>query len=149
MSLVSIVPSELSHVNELAKNLREKDRIEAEALGLTAYKALHYSFKHGLLRKTAFVDNEIAAMWGVGGTPMSILGQPYLITSPVCETVSPLLFARIYKNEVRIMKSLFPVLENYVHADYTQAVKMLRLAGFTIGPEILIDDNRFYKFTLH
>ena len=149
MSL-EIVPSTLEHIKELALNLRQADRQEALALGLDPAKATYFAYRSGLWRRTALIDNQVAAIWGVAGTPMGLIGQPFLITSPVCEAISPVKFARIYKQEVEVMKQLFPVLENYVDASYEGAVRMLRIAGFQlIGPDKVPPFNQyFYKFRM-
>lgn len=114
---------------------------------MPAEKALYLTFKHGLLRRTAVIEGEIAAMWGVTGTPMSIIGRPYLVTSTSSEKISSLEFYRLYKKEVAVMNALFPVLENYVDANYAEAVRLLRITGFELTPEV-INNNHFYKFRM-
>lgn len=145
---ISIIESTLSHVRELGKSLRENDRKEAEALGLISHKAIHYSFKHAVMRRTCLIDNKVAAMWGVCGTFMGISGQPYLITSKVCEEVSPIKFTKIYIKEVQDMKKLFPILENYVLEEYKEAVRMLKIAKFSLSEPITINNNKFLKFSM-
>jgi hypothetical protein len=86
-------------------------------------------------------------MWGVAGISLGIKGMPYLITSPLSETISPIKFAKIYTSQVKEMKKLFPVLENYVDASYTGAVRMLSLAGFRLDP-VTINNNDFFKFSM-
>jgi len=87
-------------------------------------------------------------MWGVCGTPLGVAGQPYLITGTVVNQISPVKFARIYIKEVESMRNLFPVLENYVHADYIGAVKMLQLAGFELSDKLSINGSDFYRFSM-
>jgi hypothetical protein len=142
-----IVTSTLDHVKELSDTMREADKNELSKLGMQPHKALFYSFKFSLLRKTALIDDKVAAMWGVYGVPTGMTGQPYLLTSPLAESVSPLKFAKIYINEVNQMKKLFPVLQNYVDASYTGAIRMLRIAGFDLEP-VTLNNHEFYKFSL-
>lgn len=139
--------SVLSDVEKLSKTMREKDRKEAEALGMSAEKALYLTFKQALLRRTIYLNDEIVAMSGVTGTPLSIIGRPYLVTSTACDTISPLKLCRLYKKEVAEMNSIFPVLENYVDANYAEAVRLLRMTGFELSPE-KINNNDFYKFRM-
>ena len=145
---IEIVPSELRHVRELALSIREKDQDEARALGLAPHRGLHFAYTHATLRRTCLVDGSVAAMWGVCGTPLGIAGQPYLITGTVVNQISPVKFARIYIKEVESMRNLFPVLENYVHADYIGAVKMLQLAGFELSDKLIINGSDFYRFSM-
>lgn len=146
-SKVIVKVSTLEDVGRLSEVMRPKDRKEAEALGMKAEKALYLTFKHGLLRRTALIDGEVAAMWGVTGTPLSIVGRPYLVTGTLSNKISSLEFCRIYKKEVAVMNALFPVLENYVDASYTEAVRLLKITGFTLSPET-INNNLFYKFKM-
>ena len=116
--------SVLEDVERLSANMREKDRKEAEALGMNAKKALYLTFRYGILRKSAFLDGKIVAMWGICGTPLSLVGRPYLVTTNQVSQMSPLKFARIYAKEVQTMNQLFPVLENYVDAKYDEAIRL-------------------------
>lgn len=148
--MIEIRDSVIKDVRELSKNLREKDRKESLRLGVEPHKALYYSYQQGVYRKTAFVNNEIAAMWGVAGIFLGQIGHPYLVTTPLVETISSLQFARIYRKEVEVMTKLFPILENYVDANYPEAIKMLKIAGFQIGPIELLGlyKTEFRKFSL-
>ena len=137
--------SVLGDVEKLSCSMRQKDRKEAEALGMSAEKALYLTFKHALLRRTAYLGDDIVAMWGVSGTPLSLVGRPYLVTSEVSYKIHPITFCKIYKKEVSSMNSLFPVLENYVDARYTEAVRLLKIVGFELSPQ-KINGNDFYKF---
>lgn len=145
---VQIVNSVPVHTRQLTKTLRDNDKLEAIRAGLDVNKAVWDSYHPALYRKTALIDGRVAAMWGVRGTPLGITGVPYLITGTEVQKVSPLRFAKIYIQEVQHMKKLFPVLENYVDAGYTGAVRMLLLAGFTLKGPVLLNDHLFFKFTM-
>ncbi len=132
---IEIITSTLSHARELVKTLREKDRREAEGLGLEPHKGIFQAYKKACYKKTVLVDEEVAAMFGLHGELLGTVGRPYLITGTAVEKVSPLTFARIYTKEAMIMKELFPVLENIVDANYHEAVRMLKIAGFTVSDE--------------
>jgi len=139
--------SVLDDVEKLSADMRVKDRLEAEAIGMDAKKALYLTFKYGILRKSAFLDGKIVAMWGICGTPLSLVGRPYLITSNEVSQMSPLKFARIYGKEVKAMSNLFPVLENYVDAKYDEAVRLLKIVGFELTPQ-KINGNDFYRYRM-
>ena len=139
--------SVLDDVEKLSTDMREKDRKEAEALGMDAKKALYLTFKYGILRKSAVLNGKIVAMWGICGTPLSLVGRPYLVTTNQVSRMSPLKFARIYAKEVKVMNSVFPVLENYVDAKYDEAVRLLKIVGFELTPQ-KINGNDFYKYKM-
>lgn len=145
---VEIVTSLSLHALELSKTLREKDKREVLGLGVTPRKALFYSYRHAILRRTALIDDEVAAMWGVAGTPLGMTGTPYLLTSPLVERITPREFVRIYREQLKDMKNLFPILENYVDASYTEAVRLLLLSGFEIKESKIMNDMKFHKMRL-
>lgn len=150
MASVEIVPSEAPHVAMLAAAMREADAREVTILGLDPRKMLWNSYRRGVIRKTAFVDGQIAAMWGCAGSLLGHTGQPYLATGNAVNLISPIAFARIYRREVAEMKKMFPVLENYVDATYNGAVRMLELAGFRIGDAVPVGPNNapFRRFEI-
>lgn len=141
-----ILPSTTTHVRELVDKLRPADRHEVERYGFPPNKAIWRSFKGSFMRRTAFIDGEIAAMWGVGGTLMGEIGQPWLLTGGAVEKISSLRFARIYQQEVLRMLKVFPVLVNYVDTDYTKAIRLLDIVGFEIGePEPIGPNKAIYR----
>lgn len=127
-----IVPSEPAHVAMLAVNLRDADRAEVQSAGLSSFKAIGRSFRSGILCRTAFVGDDIAAMWGLGGTLVSNVGHPWLLTTPAVEKI-PIAFVKEAQAQLAIMLALRPVLSNYVAASYGQAIGFLRLLGFEVG----------------
>lgn len=145
--MIEVVPSTLDHVKELSLSMRQSDRDELIKLGVNPHDGLSLSYEFSVIRKTALFEDKVVAMWGVFGTPTGMTGQPYLLTSPLIEDISVFKLARIYKNEVSQMKKLFPVLQNYVDASYTGAVRMLKIAGFILEP-VTLNGNEFYKFTM-
>jgi hypothetical protein len=144
--MIEVVPTELKHIRHLFTELRDKDRKEIEALGLKVNPAISKTYKNAVIKKTALVNNEVAAIWGVCGTPLGNLGRPFLLTTPLCETIPTRSFIDLYLQEVALMNSIFPVLENYVDASYIEAVRLLRMAGFNFK-DVIINDNLFYRFT--
>ena len=135
---IKIIPTTACHCRELGKTMREADKREAERLGGVPHRLLWKTWRGSLISKTVTIDGKVAAIFGVGGVAMGVNGSPWLITSPACELVSPLRFARIYQEEVMEMLKLFPVLANYVDNSYDSAVKLLSNIGFDLGePEPL------------
>lgn len=145
---ITIAPTVAAHIRELQGTIRDEDRREIEIYGFSCAKGLWRSYKVGLMNRTALVNGKVAACWGCGGTYMGSTGQPWLLTSYEAELVSPLKFARIYQQEVFKMLELFPVLENYVAADYEKAARLLEIIGFTLGPPEILGAGLYRKFTL-
>jgi hypothetical protein len=124
--------AEIADVYQLARNLRDGDRLEVASLGVTPAVGLRKSFRNALLRRTALIDGEIAAMWGLGGTAMGHTGWPWLMTAPVIETL-PVSFLREARREAGRMLATHRVLRGWVAADYTMACRFLQVLGFTLG----------------
>lgn len=131
MATLRVEPATIEHVYALAKNLRDADRAEVEAAGMTARAAIRRCFRSGVMCSTAFVDGEIACMWGLAGTMISDVGHPFLLTTPAVER-APIALIKIGKNEVARMLRLRPVLFDYVAAEYSRAIGLLKLFGFTV-----------------
>lgn len=136
------------HVRELKDTIREADKKEIEGFGYSYKKGLWRSFKTGLTAKTALIDGKVAAIWGVGGTFLGDTGIPWLLTSDEVYKISPLKFTRLYQKEVYKMLHLFPRLENYCAAEYTEALRLLEICGFTLDQPVKIEKGMYVKFTL-
>jgi hypothetical protein len=128
----TILAAKPEHCDLLAVNLRAADRKEVQAAGLSSYRAVRRAFRSGILSRTAFVDGDIAAMWGLGGNLLSEIGHPWLLTTPAVERV-PFSFAREAKRAVGEMLLYRSVLFDYVDANYEQAIRFLKILGFTLG----------------
>lgn len=142
---VHIVASVPEHVAMLKNNLREEDRQEILRFGITIERAVWRSYRRSYQARTAFVDGEIAAMWGCNGNFLGT-GRPWLLTTAAVKNISPLTFIRIYQQEVEDMLGVFPVLANYVDASYNSAIRALEIIGFDIGePEPIGFKNELYR----
>lgn len=126
-----IIPASIDHVYELAANLREGDRNEIESAGLDPRHCLRDTFKSAIIRKTALVDGKVACMFGLGGDLLSNTGKPWLLTSPVIETIS-VSFVREARKELAAMLAIRSHLQNWVAADYGRAIRFLEVLGFTV-----------------
>ncbi len=144
--VITIVPTTPSHIAELKSNLRPEDADEILRFGVTIQRALWYSYKHSLIKKTALIDGKVAACWGVTGTFMGKNGVPWLMTTSEVKRVSPLKFVRIYQEEVHSMLKLFTGLENYVDAEYSSAIRLLEIIGFTLEEPQKVGTGMYCKF---
>lgn len=144
--IINIAPSEPWDVSKLRNNLRPEDENEILRFGVSIQYALWRSYRRALIRKTAFIDGQIAAMWGCGGTFLGNKGMVWLMTTPEVKKVSPLKFTRIYQEEVNNMLKMFKRLENYVDAEYDCAIRLLDIIGFTIEEPQKIGLGMYRKF---
>ena len=144
-----IVPSTADHCAMLAANMRHEDAEEVRAFGESRIRAVNRAFRSGIMCRTAFVDGELAAMWGIGGNLLSNVGHPWLLTTPVCERVK-VTYVKVGKAQLADMLALRPVLIDYVAAKYTRAIGFLKLLGFTVGDPAPLGrrNGLFCKFEL-
>lgn len=129
--MIEIRDMVISDVYELAKSLREGDRLECEALGMTPKVALRKSYNNALVKKTILVNGRIAACFGGSGSTLGHIFHPWLLTSHVVEGAY-LALASAYRKQVKEMLKAYPVLENHCDSRYTKSLNLLRLVGFTI-----------------
>lgn len=129
--MIRIVDAERKHMVELAKRMRENDRNEIIGMGTDVKTALDITWRESLMTRAAFVDGELAAVWGVGGSALSGCGQPWMLTTPAFETVK--FFAvRSAMREIGRWLTVFPRLENHVDATYRGACRFLEVLGFRL-----------------
>lgn len=144
---VFVRPSQVGDVYRLAANLRANDHAEVTGLGLDPRAAIRTSYRNAILRRTAFVDGEIAAMWGLGGNMLSDIGAPWLMTAPVCERV-PVAFVKVGRCHLAEMLLHRQRLSNVVAASYHQAIRFLEVLGFNLDPpqRLSPDGPPFHRF---
>jgi hypothetical protein len=103
---------------------------------------LRMSFRVSLTRpKVAVVDGEVAAIWGMGGDILSDTGIPWLLTTAAIERM-PVTFIKQARIELARMLARKRRLENHVLAEYSQAVRLLEVLGFTLADPAPVGRNR-------
>ena len=138
-------PSDVRDIYRLAANLRPQDQAEVVALGIDPKRGIRENFRNAMLRKSYFVDGELAAMTGVCGSLLSDIGYPYLLTTKLVERV-PVSFVKLAREGIADMLRHKLRLEAYVAADYTKACRFLAAIGFTIGkPEPLGSHGALFR----
>ena len=146
---IQIVPCTMAHMDALADSLRLLDIEELQAQGKGPRAVLRASIKGSLWCRTYLYDGEVAAMMGLGGVAMDDLGRPWFLTSDVIYRPNAWTVVKECRKGVALMLELKPRLENYVLAKYEQAVRLLRILGFSLdepmpfGPKGVLF-RRFY-----
>lgn len=129
----SVARTTSDHIRELSMHMRTEDRLEAERLGYAARRLLFRSYKGSAYCRTGLVGSTVASIWGVYGNSLGHVGCPWLVTRQgVNKIVCPIYFARFYRDQVKIMREMFPLLENWVDSTYTESVRMLKIVGFNL-----------------
>lgn len=145
--MIEIVPATQRHADYLRDRLRMGDLLEVTCLGVSPAEALRASLAGSIFARTGISDGRIAAMWGCGGSPLGGVGEPWLLTTAEVERI-PISMVRVARREVGAMLGLFPVLVNFVAADYRQACRFLEVVGFTLGPAFQFSGAPWREFRM-
>jgi hypothetical protein len=135
-SRLEIGPPQPGDATELAANLRDQDRAECEAVGITDFQAaIELSIQHSALVWAARVDGELACIFGVAarGTILTPTGVVWMLGTPAVPKHRRIL-ARQAPLYISQMLEAFPYLMNQVHAKNTVATSWLRKMGFVLQP---------------
>ena len=126
---ISIIPTTVEHIRQIAGNLREDDLREIEKWGAPPFKAIWRSYKSSKICRSGFVNGEIVAIWGISGSLLGIVANPWLITSKAADEY-PFVFTMIYRREISEMLKSYQLLETFCDTAYTKSLKLMRIIGF-------------------
>jgi ribosomal protein S18 acetylase RimI-like enzyme len=131
---LEIVPATRAHAERI--ELRPGDAREVAALGKSKVEALCASMERSLWTDAYLVDGEVAAILGFGLTAL-VGGEATLwMLSGTPVDRHRKLFLRLTRQRLAEVRREWPVLVDYVHADYAGAIRWLRWLGFTIEPPV-------------
>lgn len=137
-------------IAELAENLREQDRAECLAGGVTDYAdAIRDGVTHSALCWTGLVGGKVACIFGV--RPVTLLGStgiPWLLGTPLVARHARV-FMRNSRPYIAQMLRAYPHLTNFVHAPNHQAVGWLKHMGFSLSGAVAAPSGElFYPFEM-
>ncbi len=130
---VQVVEARLEHVSELAGRLRETDLEALRIAGMTATQALELCYQRSVMRRTAFLDGEVAAMWGCRGTMLGGAGDAWLFASEAISRV-PRLALRMALGEMAAFRAVFNRMTGVVFAADPRACRFIEKLGGVIQP---------------
>lgn len=132
-------------IREMARVMHPRSIETAEKAGIAPHKALWRSWKESIYCKSVFLNGKIAAIFGIGGVLFGEIGSPWLILTPEVEEY-PMRVAFAYKQELKKMQTMFPLLEDWVDETHDKAIRMLKLMGFRIeSQKIKIGDANMLR----
>lgn len=130
---MQIVPARDGHIAPIAIQMREADRAEVKAMGMTRWEALERSFASSAQCWTLLFDDEPAAMFGVGD--LNILarkGSPWLLgTDAIDRNRAPFVRRSVFWRDQLLER--YDILTNVIHAENVASIRWLRWLGFAIG----------------
>ncbi len=129
---VRIREARLLHGKIISKRLRPEDEAEIRAVHGDPRLAIRRIILASPYRRVAYVDGEVAALWGCDGTLLSTEAHAWLVTTAAVEKV-PLTFFREARRELREMLQSRRLLVSHAAASYEKALRFMRMLGFTVG----------------
>ena len=130
--MITIIDTKPIHVRQMAVVMHEQSADTARKMGYEPRKLLWKSYKQSIMCKSIFINDEIVAMFGLGGSIFGKTGYPWLIMIPEVEK-QPFRVAFIYRKELEKMQEIFPVLEEYVEENNIKAIRLLELMKFHVS----------------
>ena len=144
------IGAEPAEIDELVANIREQDRRECLAAGVTdIHSAIVDGVANSLLCWTGKVDGKVACIFGV--RPVTFLGEqgiPWMLGTEIVAR-NARTFIRHSRLYIGSMLRAYPHLMNYVHAPNRQAIGWLTRMGFVLGEQVLAPSGEpFYPFEM-
>lgn len=126
---VVILPTTIEHIRMLVVDLREDDLREIDKWGVTPFKGIWRAYRSSQACHSCFIGSRIMAIGGISGSVLGFVGNPWLMTSTLVDEY-PLVFASLYRKELRKMLKQYQLLETWVDLAYTKSLKLMRIIGF-------------------
>lgn len=126
---VKLIPATVEHIRMIVPILREDDLREIEKWGVTPFKGIWRAYRESKASYSCFIGDKIMAIGGYNGSVLGFVGAPWLMTSTLVDEY-PLVFASIYRREMRKMLKDYRVLESFVDSCYAKSIKMMKIIGF-------------------
>ena len=129
---IAIASATLEHAHAI--ELRDGDRREIEALGLTPRDGLAQSLARSVWADAYLVGGEVAALVGLALQPLlGGVAMPWLLTGRPVDRHRRA-FLQLTRARTRQMLAEHGTLVAEVHADYREAVRWLSWLGFSLAP---------------
>ena len=130
--MITVVPAALEHARAI--ELRPGDAKEIAALGYSKDEGLRRSMARSIWTDAYLADGDVAALSGFALTGL-VGGHAslWLITGRPVDRHRKA-FLRLTRERLAEVRRDWPVLIDYVHAEYAEAHRWLRWLGFTLGP---------------
>jgi len=130
---VKVVEAQREHIMPLAARLRDSDLEALRVAGITAVAAMELCYTRSVMRRTAFLDGEVAAMWGCRGVMLGGTGDAWLFASEGIARV-PRLALRMALGEMAAFRAVFRRMTGVVFASDPRACRFIERLGGTIQP---------------
>jgi hypothetical protein len=130
--MIEVVPATLAHAEAI--ELRDGDAAEIAALGYGKVEGIGRSLDRSIWADAYLLDGEVAAILGFC-LPMMLgeLASLWLLTGRPVDRCRKA-FLRLTRDRLTEVRKDWPMLVDYVHAEYHEAHRWLEWLGYRIGP---------------
>jgi hypothetical protein len=125
-----VSPTVQEDIVRMAPLMAEADRLECEALGLTALEALQHSFDASLVADTAHIDGSPAAIWGL--VPQGLLTRKawiWMLGTPAVQANAKALL-KMSAYFVEWAHETYPILDALIDSRHEKALRWVAWLGF-------------------
>jgi len=146
-----ILPTEISHLYEVARNMRKEDADEIMASGgYTPIEGLRAGFWNSDFCSTGFLFGDMVAIFGVlrRGSALAGVSIPWLLTTYNVEKY-PVAFFKACRMVIKELLNNYPVMVNMIDARHERAINWAHHLGAEIGEPVPFGTARlpFRKMT--
>lgn len=141
---INIIDTIPLHLREMADAMQLDSAETAVKMGMTPLKALWSSYRQSIICKSAFINGKLAAIWGISGMMFGDTGRPWLVMTPETQK-HPMRVAFRYRQEIKKMLNMFPILEEYVPQTNEKSIRMLELMGFKVSKNTVKIGNETFR----
>lgn len=149
MPSYAIVPATAEHAAELARVMRDQDKLECLAFGFGPREGILHSMSVARDAWTGLADGRVICMWGsTPPTTLSDQAEPWLLTAHEMPKHAKT-FLKMNRAYVEWLKGQYSYLSGWVHERNRVSQNWLRWLGFAVTLEgAMVGEHMFYKFTM-
>lgn len=129
MARLEISEGKLRYAGQMIRRLRHDHQNANSAVGLNSHHVLRSAMAQSSYRKAAFLDGELAGLWGVTGSIMSPFGYAWLCLSQEASR-RPILVLREAARQIDEIMRTKAVLVTDIMGDDVAAIRLATYLGF-------------------
>lgn len=129
MTTVRIVDCRARHCGQISRLMRVDHHRGLISLGVNIHRELRIARQNSQYAKAAYIDDHLAVIWGLMGSPMAPIGMVWMATSQWAMQ-HPRLIVREARRQLEIMSEHKAFLETTVIADDETAQRFACFLGF-------------------
>jgi hypothetical protein len=135
------------HAQLIASRMREHDKMEFGLFNVASAKAIADCVEKSKYSRAAFVDDQIACMWGVLEHGLITGANLWLVTTPLVEQ-HRIKFLKENRKFIQSLKSAFPFSYVFVDEAYTKSRRWIEWLGFTQTDTTAFRDITLVRYEL-